>query len=169
MGFLRFALRPPILPFYTLILHNSSYTIHHTQLILHRSPLISFTFIIQYLSVLCPYQFLLLVASSYKLNMWGYLVLLFSLKARFRYYAKFKIKYNQNPPQKRISQPNQLKVVYLSIYIRISILIYWEYTHLPNSYHSTLVVAQLHTTQHKKGQGSDPMSIYLLYSQVYVW
>ena len=138
------------------ITHNSSYTAHHSS-----HSLLS--------SSIFPYQFLLLVASSYKLNMWGYLVLLFSLKARFRYYAKFKIKYNQNPPQKRISQPNQLKVVYLSIYIRISILIYWEYTHLPNSYHSTLVVAQLHTTQNKKGQGSDPMSIYLLYSQVYVW
>ena len=75
-----------------LILHHSAHTTHHTLLILHHSShtthhtphsshtthhtsLISLTFIVQYLSVLFSSQSLLLVASSDKLNMWGYPVL----------------------------------------------------------------------------------------------
>ena len=60
-----------------LITHHSSHTTHHTSLI-------SLTFIVQDLSVFFSSQSLLLVASSDKLNMWGYPVLLFSFKVCLR-------------------------------------------------------------------------------------
>ena len=66
-----------------LILHHSSHTTHHTSLILHHSShtthhtsLISFNFIVQDFSALFSSQSLLPVASSDKLSMWSYPVLL---------------------------------------------------------------------------------------------
>ena len=63
-----------------LITRHSSYTTHHTPLITHHSShtthLMHFNHLVS--SVLFPYQSLLLVDSSYKLNMWGYPVLFFS-------------------------------------------------------------------------------------------